>query len=162
TVAAATGGGLAKQDAASRTANWLLQDIKHLFAKAGIEPQEIASSRLTSARLASLVVLAGTGKITGKNAKQCLEAVLAEDKDPQDIARERGWEVISDPAAIAEVLKSVAAGEEALVQELKGGELSEKRRQALTAFLTGKVLAATGGKADPKIAGRLVSELLKG
>ena len=38
---------------------------------------------------------------------------------------------------------------------------NQKRRQTLTAYLTGKVLAATGGRADTKIAGAQIEELIR-
>ena len=103
-----------------------------------------------------------TIKITGKNARQCLEAVIAEDKDPAVIVKERGWEIIMDPAIIATAARAVAESESDVLDELKNSGISEKRRQTLTAFLVGKVLAATGGRADPKIAGNLVNDLISG
>jgi len=160
--AAAGAEGLSKKDAAVRIANWLLHDIKHILSRDGIELHDIASFRVSPARLAGLVVMAGAGKITGKNAKQCLEAVIKEDKDPAQIVKERGWEIITDPAQIAQALKAVAESEADVIGELKGADINEKRRQTLTAFLVGKVLAATGGRADPKVAGNLVNELISG
>jgi aspartyl-tRNA(Asn)/glutamyl-tRNA(Gln) amidotransferase subunit B len=154
--------GLAPNEAAGRIANWLLQDIKHILGREGIEARNIASLKLTPARFASLVALNAGGQVSGKNAKQVLEAVLKEDRDPELIIRERGWELISDPAHIARVVKEVFAAEESAVAELRslpaGG--SEKRRRTLAAFLVGKVLAATGGRADPRIAGLEVDKLL--
>jgi len=160
-VAAAEKGGLSKKDAAARVANWLLQDIKHILGREGIELRGIGGFRLTPARLASLIVMAGAGKISGKNARQCADAVIKEDKDPARIVKERGWELISDPAQIAEAVRAVARDESAAVAELKAG-VNDKRRQTLIAYLTGKVLAATGGRADPKIAGNLINELILG
>ena len=91
-----------------------------------------------------------------------MEAVITEDKDPAQIVKERGWEIITDPAQIAQALKAVAESEADVIGELKGADINEKRRQTLTAFLVGKVLAATGGRADPKVAGNLVNELISG
>ena len=154
--------GLSKKDAAARVANWLLQDIKHILGRDGIELRDIGNFRLTPKRLAGLVVMTSAGKITGKNARQCLEAVIKEDKDPAQIVKEQGWELISDPAKIAEAVKIVAETEAAAVAEIRETGITEKRRQVLTAYLTGKVLAATGGRADPKIAGTLIKELILG
>jgi aspartyl-tRNA(Asn)/glutamyl-tRNA(Gln) amidotransferase subunit B len=91
-----------------------------------------------------------------------LEAVLAEDKDPEVIIKERGWERLSDPAKIAEIVQAVHKAEEAAFAEAReaaaGG--NGKRRQTLTAFLVGKVLAASSGRADPKIAGAQIEALI--
>jgi aspartyl-tRNA(Asn)/glutamyl-tRNA(Gln) amidotransferase subunit B len=154
---------LSKKELAARIANWLLQDIKHILGRENIELRDIGSFRLTPERLAALTVLSAAGSISGKNAKQTLEAVIKEDKDPETIIKERGWELISDPAKIAEAVKAVIAAEQNTVAELRSltGSGNEKRRHTLNAFLIGKVLAATGGRADPKIAGLQLEELIR-
>jgi aspartyl-tRNA(Asn)/glutamyl-tRNA(Gln) amidotransferase subunit B len=158
--AAKAGGALSRQEAAAKIANWLLIDVKHLLGREGIELRDIGSFRLSPRRLARLVTMSAEGKISGKNAKQTLEAVIAEDREPEDIIAEWNWEQITDPEKIAEAVRAVAASEAAAVAEAAGLAPGEKRRQTLTAFLVGKVLAATGGRADPKIAGAQVGELL--
>ncbi|MDR0444256.1 MAG: Asp-tRNA(Asn)/Glu-tRNA(Gln) amidotransferase subunit GatB [Treponema sp.] len=151
---------LSKTEAASRTANWLLQDIKHIMGREGIDVRSIGSFKLTPKRMASLVAMTAAGKITGKNARQTLEAVIAEDKDPAQIVSERGWEILSDPAKIAEAVAAVAKTEETTVAELQTA-IDDKRRKTLTAYLTGKVLAATSGRADPKIVSAQIDELIQ-
>jgi aspartyl-tRNA(Asn)/glutamyl-tRNA(Gln) amidotransferase subunit B len=159
-VAEAEARGLSKKDAAARIANRLLQDVKHILGREGIEPRDIGSFRLGPGRLAALVSMSAAGKISGKNAKQLLEAVIKEDADPEVIAKERGWELISDPAKIAEAVKAVAETETATLTEARTAD--GRRRQTLTAYLVGKVLSATGGRADPKIAAKQVEELIGG
>jgi aspartyl-tRNA(Asn)/glutamyl-tRNA(Gln) amidotransferase subunit B len=99
------------------------------------------------------------GRITGKSAKQTLELVIAEDRDPEDIVREKNWEQLTDPEKIAETARKVVAEESATVNELRN-TANEKRRKTLNAYLVGKVLSATGGRADPKIAGEQLEKLL--
>jgi aspartyl-tRNA(Asn)/glutamyl-tRNA(Gln) amidotransferase subunit B len=164
-VAGAVKRGLPKEDAAGRVVNLLSRDIKHILGREGLEARDLASIKLSPARLASVVVLNARGKVSGKNARQALEAALAEDKDPELIIRERGWDLISDPARIALAVGEVYRTEEPVFAELRNsgekGPLPEKRRQTLTAFLVGKVLAATGGRADPKIAGSQIEALIR-
>jgi aspartyl-tRNA(Asn)/glutamyl-tRNA(Gln) amidotransferase subunit B len=149
---------LAKTEAADRVANWLLQDVKRIMGRDSIDPREIGGFRLSPQRLASLVAMTAAAEISGKIAKQALEAVIAEDKDPAAIVSEKGWGLISDPAKIAEAVQAVAQAEAAAVAEAQTAD--GKRRQTLSAFLVGKVLAATGGRADPKIAREQVERLL--
>jgi aspartyl-tRNA(Asn)/glutamyl-tRNA(Gln) amidotransferase subunit B len=164
-VAAAVERGLSRKDAAERIVKWLLGDVKHILGREGIETRNIASFKLGPARLASLVALNAGGKVSGKNARQALEAALDEDKDPELVIRERGWELISDPAQIALAVQEVYNAEEQVFAVLRAsgenGGLPAKRRQTLTAFLVGKVLAATGGRADPKIAGTQIEALIR-
>jgi aspartyl-tRNA(Asn)/glutamyl-tRNA(Gln) amidotransferase subunit B len=162
--AVAVGAGLAKGDASGRIANWLLGDIRHILGREGMALSAIASFSLNPRRLASLVAMTASGKISGKTAKQTAEAVIREDKDPDLIVREKGWEQLCDPALIARAAQAAFAAEADTVHELRllaSGGPKEKRRRALTAYLVGKVLAATGGRADPKIAGEEVASLLR-
>jgi aspartyl-tRNA(Asn)/glutamyl-tRNA(Gln) amidotransferase subunit B len=156
--------GLSGKDAAGRIANWLLQDIKHILVREGLELRNIHSFKLDPRRLAALTVMSLQGQVSGKNAKQALEVMVKEDRDPEIIIREQGWERLSDPVKIAEAVQAVYQAEAAVFEEIRAAGAGEngggKRRQTLTAFLVGKVLAATGGRADPEIAGTQIEALL--
>jgi aspartyl-tRNA(Asn)/glutamyl-tRNA(Gln) amidotransferase subunit B len=150
------------EDAANRIVNFLLIDIKHILRRDGISPAEFGSFRLTPLRLASLAALIAGGTVSGKNGRQTLDAVLAEDRDPAAIVRDRGWELLADPAKIAEVVMAVAESEAPSVAEAREAAAAgnAKRTGALTAYLVGKALASTGGRADPKLVKTQVEQLL--
>ncbi|GHT76193.1 aspartyl/glutamyl-tRNA(Asn/Gln) amidotransferase subunit B [Endomicrobiia bacterium] len=156
--------GLPHRDAVGRVTNWLLSDIKHILHRDGISTAELGSFKLTPKRLTSLLVLIAKGAVSGKNGKQTMEAVITEDKDPEAIIKERGWEQITDPAKIAEVVQSVYAAEAASFTELRDATTQDntKRVRTLTTYLVGKVLAATGGRADPKVVGEQIRGLIQG
>jgi aspartyl-tRNA(Asn)/glutamyl-tRNA(Gln) amidotransferase subunit B len=168
-VALAEKQGLETKDAAGRIANLLLTDIKHILHRDGLSPTQLklapspdGAFKLYPDRLASLVALMAKGVVSGKNGKQILALVLEEDKDPQVIVRERGWEILSDPAKIAEAVRTVEAAESNALAEAReaSAEGNAKRIGTLSAYLVGKVLAATGGRADPKIAGQQIAALI--
>jgi aspartyl-tRNA(Asn)/glutamyl-tRNA(Gln) amidotransferase subunit B len=148
--------GLKKHDAVGRITHWLLSDIRHILNREGIA---IGSLKLNPRRLASLAALTASGRLSGKNAKQALEAVIAEDRDPEEIVRDRGWERLSDPAQIARVVQAVHQAEALVFAEIRAA--NPKRRRTLTAYLVGKVLERTGGRADPGIAGLQIEALIK-
>jgi aspartyl-tRNA(Asn)/glutamyl-tRNA(Gln) amidotransferase subunit B len=165
-VKAAAGPGLEKKDAAAKIANWILTDIRRILSRENIALRDIGSFRLGPRRLASLVSLAARGEVSGRNARQCVEEVLKEDRDPEIIIRERGWEQLSDPAAIAQAVKAAVEAEGDTLAELRAIAAGEKdappkRRQTLTAYLVGRVLAATGGRADPQIVRSQVEALVE-
>jgi aspartyl-tRNA(Asn)/glutamyl-tRNA(Gln) amidotransferase subunit B len=159
-VAAASGtAALSTKEAAARIAKWFLTDIKHILHRDGLSG--IGAFALSPARLAAITVMQAEGRLSGKLAKQTLELAAAEDRDPEAIVREHNWEQITDPARSAEAARRVIAGENATAGELRSlGEENEKRRKTLFAYLVGKVLAATEGRADPKIAGEQLNALL--
>jgi aspartyl-tRNA(Asn)/glutamyl-tRNA(Gln) amidotransferase subunit B len=156
--------GLPREDAAGRIGNWLLSDIRHYLGRKGLGAADVRSLPLNPRRLASLAVMAARGRISGKIAKDTLGAVIAEDRDPEAIIRERDWEQLTDPARIAEAVEAVYRREPAVFEQARtaGEGGSSRRRHTLTAYLVGKVLAATGGRADPKIAGKQVEERIAG
>jgi aspartyl-tRNA(Asn)/glutamyl-tRNA(Gln) amidotransferase subunit B len=162
--AEAAGQGLDKKQAAVRIANIILQDIKHILLKQGTPLSGLRSFAFGPKRLARLAFMVETGKVSLKNAKQALEISAAENREPEDIIREKGWELITDPAVIAEAVKKVYAEEGNVFAEIKAARSggNAKRGKTLTAFLAGKVLEATGGRADPKIAGEQIETLLRG
>jgi aspartyl-tRNA(Asn)/glutamyl-tRNA(Gln) amidotransferase subunit B len=155
--------GLEKKDAALRIANRLLSDIKHILSRDKVDPANISSVKLTPRRLAELTVFVAGGKVSNKNAKQALEAVFAEDKDPAALIKERGWEQINDPGVISEAVKQVWAAEAETVASVRAAldAGNQKKLKSLTAYLVGKALAATGGRASPEIAGQQVEALLR-
>jgi aspartyl-tRNA(Asn)/glutamyl-tRNA(Gln) amidotransferase subunit B len=151
--------GLEKADAAGRITHWLLSDIRHILNREGIPGAAIGALKLNPRRLASLAALTASGRVSGKNAKQTLEAVIAEDRDPEEIVRDRGWERLSDPAQIALAVQAVYQAEAPVFAEIRAA--NPKRRRTLTAYLVGKVLEHTGGRADPGIAGSQIETLLR-
>jgi aspartyl-tRNA(Asn)/glutamyl-tRNA(Gln) amidotransferase subunit B len=162
-VEAAAAGGLAKKDAAGRICNWLLGEIKHILYRENIPLGNIGGLSLSPARLASLTLMLAGGLVSGRNAKQALEEAVAGDRDPGELIRERGWELIADPGEIAELVKRVQKTEAGALEEARAAlaEGNARRGRTLTAFLVGKVLAASGGRADPKIAGRQIDDLIR-
>jgi aspartyl-tRNA(Asn)/glutamyl-tRNA(Gln) amidotransferase subunit B len=162
-VAFATEQGLDRKEAAQRIANLLLQDIKHILLRDGIPLSGLASFALNPRHLADLAVMVCKGKVSLKNAKQALEISISSGKAPDNIIREYGWELITDEKAIAEAVKAVYAAEEKLFSEVRAARSggNAKRGRILAAFLVGKVLDATGGRADPRIAGKQIEDLIR-
>ncbi|MDR2247220.1 MAG: Asp-tRNA(Asn)/Glu-tRNA(Gln) amidotransferase subunit GatB [Treponema sp.] len=159
-VAEAVARGLEKKDAASRIRCRLMSDLRHILSREGLPPSAIASLKITPRRLASLVVLSAQGKISGRNARQALEAVAAEDRDPEDLIRERGWDLLTDPEQIAEAVRGVYYDNGHLFEEAREAG-SPNRRRTLTAYLVGQVLERTAGRADPGVAGELVKRRIE-
>ena len=149
-VSAAVSEGLKVNDAAGRIANYLLTDILRILHREGLSPQSLDSFPLTPRRLAKITSAVSHGSLSTKNAREALEICAAENRDPEEIIREHCWELLSDPEAIAAVLREVCAEEAEVLAEASTTD-NPKRRQTLSAYLAGKVLKKTGGCADPKI-----------
>ncbi|MDR1787215.1 MAG: Asp-tRNA(Asn)/Glu-tRNA(Gln) amidotransferase subunit GatB [Treponema sp.] len=172
-VEAARASGLDRGEAAARIANWLLLDCRHIMHREGIPLDALTGARLPAERLAALAGLLARGEVSGKNARQALEEALLGKGDPERIIRERGWSILKDPAAIARTAAGVYEAEKAVFDEARAlaasaagagseAQAAQKRAKSLRAYLVGKVLAASGGRADPALAGAEVARLLEG
>jgi aspartyl-tRNA(Asn)/glutamyl-tRNA(Gln) amidotransferase subunit B len=155
--------GFDTQDGAGRIANWLLTDIKHILGREGIALSHIGSFRLSPRRLATLVVMVARGQVSMKNGKQAMERVITEDRDPAELIREAGWEQLSDPVQIGKAVEAVYAAEAAVFAQTRAARAAgnQKRQRTLTAYLVGRVLEQTGGRADPTIAGAQIESLVQ-
>ncbi|MHB9294066.1 putative aspartyl-tRNA(Asn)/glutamyl-tRNA(Gln) amidotransferase subunit B [Hollandina sp. SP2] len=155
--------GFDTQDGAGRIANWLLTDIKHILSREGIALSNIRAFPLSPGRLATLVVMVARGQVSMKNGKQAMDRVIAEDRDPADLIREAGWEQLSDPAQIGKAVEAVYAAEAAVFAQTQAARAggNRKRQRTLTAYLVGRVLEQTRGRADPKIAGAQIESFLQ-
>ncbi len=126
---------------------WLMGDVQKLLNRSGAR---LSDSPLTPDRFAQLLTLLDAGRIHGKIAKQTLEAVFSDDADPQEIIVARGWEQITDPAAIATIVDTVLGDNPQAVAQLRAGDARPK------GFLVGRIMQATSGRAEP----RLVQDIL--
>jgi aspartyl-tRNA(Asn)/glutamyl-tRNA(Gln) amidotransferase subunit B len=152
-VTVAVAHGLGKNDAAARLIAWISSDLRRIMNRDGFSPARMGSFPCSPERLARLVVLVELNRISAKNAKQTLEILLAEDADPETVIKEKGWDLITDPAAIDQAVARVCSEEASTVAEVQAAKESGdgKRCATLAAYLVGKVLKATDGRADPAL-----------
>ncbi len=130
---------------------WLMGDVqKHLHRTAGA----LSQSPLSPRRLGQLLQLLDSGRIHGKLAKQTLETVFSDDKDPEAIIAERGWEQIADPDAIGKIVDGVLAQQAPAVAQIRSGDNRPR------GYLVGQVMRATSGRADPRLVQVVLRERL--
>jgi len=132
-------------------ASWLMGDVQKILNRAGVA---LSESPLTAVRLSALLSLLDQGKIHGKLAKQTLQVVFDENKEPAQIISERGWEQISDPDELGRIVAKVLEENEAAVEQIRGGDAKPK------GFLVGQIMKATNGRADPAVVQSILSQKL--
>jgi len=125
----------------------VLNHVEHNLAVEGAD-------RLDPAAFAELVGMETSGALTATQAKQVLADMVATGGNPADIAAERGFEAM-DTGALDVAVDAVIAEFPDDWAALRGAD-DPKKRKKLVGFFTGKVMAATQGKAD----GRAVGEAL--
>ena len=77
-------------------------------------------------------------------------------RPPKEIVKERGLAQITDEAELAGIVARVLAASAAQVEQYRSG------REAIFGYLVGQVMKATGGRANPELANRLLKEALHG
>jgi aspartyl-tRNA(Asn)/glutamyl-tRNA(Gln) amidotransferase subunit B len=129
-------------------ANWVMGDLMGALKAAG---REITEAPVTAERLGELIRLIGSGRISGKLAKDIFEKMFSGgEAAPAIIARE-GLQQISDASALETIIGEVLAQSPKQVEQYKSG------KTAVIGFLVGQVMKASRGQANPA----MVSELLK-
>ena len=116
----------------------------------------IAELPLKPEQLAEMVQLIEAGTISGKIAKDLLPELLEKGGSVKAIVESRGLGMISDPAAIAAIVAELLAAHPEEVEAFRGGKTK------LQGFFVWQLMKRTGGRADPKLANRILSEQLKG
>lgn len=101
--------------------------------------------------------LLSANKLSSTNAKQLIADILMLDSLPADIAAfasDKGYIQESDEGAIAAIVAEVLAANTKAAEDVKNGEMKA------IGFLTGQVMKASQGKANPALATQLIKKQL--
>ena len=128
--------------------NWVMGSV---LAALKAENKTIEEFPVPPERLAELLRVIDSGVISGKIAKTVFGEMVSSGNAPETIIQRKGLVQITDPDAIAEVVKQVLADNAKEVSDYKAGKTK------LFGFFVGQVMKATRGKANPK----KVNEILK-
>jgi aspartyl-tRNA(Asn)/glutamyl-tRNA(Gln) amidotransferase subunit B len=130
---------------------WMSSDVRKMINRFNIPIQE---SPLTPERFSSLLAMLSAKRIHGKIAKQVLESVFEENKDPETIIKEKGWEQITDEDAIGAIIEKIIEQHASIVETIKNGDTKP------LGFLMGQIMKATSGRAEPQVTQRLLHQKL--
>ncbi len=125
-----------------KVANWIINNLLGLLNEKSVEIKE---SPVTPEKLAEILNLIEAGTVSNTQAKDLFTALWdAPEKDPAALAKKMGFEP-ADTGAIDSLIDEVIAANPDKVAEIQGGN------EKLLNFLTGQVMKASKGKANPKI-----------
>ncbi|MBC9206693.1 Asp-tRNA(Asn)/Glu-tRNA(Gln) amidotransferase subunit GatB [Roseomonas aerophila] len=129
-------------------ANWLTGDF---FAGLNRTGHSIGDSPVSAAHLGELLDLIKDNTLSGKLAKEVLEAMFETGKAPSVLVEERGLKQVTDTGAIEAIIDEVMAKNADKVAEYRSG------KDKLFGFFVGQTMKAMQGKGNPT----LVNDLLK-
>lgn len=135
-------------------ANWMMGAIKSYLNERAITIDDFP---IPPASIARCIALVDEGKISNTVAAQNIFPLLLEtpDEDPMQIATENNWIQESDSDALLELVHEAIAKYPDKVTEYKNG------KKGLLGLFMGEVMKLSRGKADPKVASKLVQEELE-
>jgi aspartyl-tRNA(Asn)/glutamyl-tRNA(Gln) amidotransferase subunit B len=140
---------------AKAIANWVMGDLFRILKERKLDEKlYISHWPVVPENLAALVGLIDQGSISGKIAKSLFDEMLATGRPPQEIAKEKGLEQVSDSASIEKAIDEVLAAHAKQVTEYRGGN------EKVFGFLVGQIMKATQGKANPQKANEILKQKL--
>ncbi len=119
-----------------------------------LKGKEIKDVLITPENFAELTLFIYKKEISSKIAKKLLSEMYQTGGDPSQIIEEKGWSQIKGSEDIKKIVLEVVEENKEAVSDYKSG-----KEEALQ-FLTGKVMAKTKGRAEPKEAQRMIKELI--
>jgi len=162
--------GLPQQDAAVLTAGRAVADYYEGVVHAGAEAKAAANwvmgevladakdhaegLRVPPGSLAQLIGLVKGGTLSHQAGKRVFSELANRGGDPRTIAEALGVIQVADPTAVAGWVADVLGAHPTEAARYKTGETK------LMAFFVGQVMKASKGKADPKLAQRVLEERL--
>jgi aspartyl-tRNA(Asn)/glutamyl-tRNA(Gln) amidotransferase subunit B len=136
---------------AEQLAFWIAGDVRKQLNRRG---ETLDGCVLTPPRLASLLEMIASSRIHGKIAKQVLARIFDEDKNPEQIIAEQGWEQIRDCSELEPLVGRVIEENPKAVQQIRDGDARP------FGFLVGQVMKATSGRAEPVTVQTILEEQL--
>ncbi len=163
--------GLSAYDAAVLTGSRALADYYEAVVAAGADPEEAATwvmgpvladakegtgaPRVRAERLAALIEAVRDGTLSPLAGKKIFAVIARRDEHPREAAARLGLVQVRDASAVAVWVDQVLAAHPDAVRRVRGGE------SKVMGFLMGEIMKASGGRADPREAQRLLGERLR-
>ncbi|MDQ6942899.1 MAG: Asp-tRNA(Asn)/Glu-tRNA(Gln) amidotransferase subunit GatB [Candidatus Eremiobacteraeota bacterium] len=130
---------------------FVLGDLSRLANESGTH---VAHGKVTPDALGELVGLTQSNAINSKAAKQVLETLWNEGGSAKAVVEREGLAQVSDRGAVEAIVDEVLAANPKVVADYKAGKTN------VFGFLTGAVMKASRGKANPTLAQELLKEKL--
>jgi aspartyl-tRNA(Asn)/glutamyl-tRNA(Gln) amidotransferase subunit B len=134
-------------------ANTVMGELAGLLNRDGLE---IGDSRIDAHSLAALLRRVADDTISGKIAKDVLEAMWLQGQTADAIIEARGLRQITDESAIENAIDAVMAANPSQLAAYRSG------KDKLFGFFVGQVMKATSGKANPARLNELLKKKLGG
>ncbi len=134
--------------------NWIMTELLRLMDEEEVE--EVRDLKIKPEHFKELFQLMDEGKITRNMAKDVFREVFRSGKNPSEVVKEKGLEVVTDEAEIERILRGAMEKNPKAVEQYRSG------KKGVIGWFIGQVMRATKGKADPKVVQKIAEKLLGG
>lgn len=131
--------------------NWLMVEIPPLLKEKELTMETLP---ITPAQLGALLRLVKNSRISGTIGKKVLEEMFNTGKNPEDIVKEQGLAQMSDTQELEGIIEKIVLENPKSVEDIKAGN------EKAYGFLTGQVMKATKGQANPQVANKIIREVV--
>ncbi|UCB57520.1 MAG: Asp-tRNA(Asn)/Glu-tRNA(Gln) amidotransferase subunit GatB [Candidatus Omnitrophota bacterium] len=132
--------------------NWIMTELLAHLNKRNID---IRYLELKPKSFVSILEMMDEGSISGKLAKEILPEALESKKEPRDIVKEKGLVQVTDTKEIETIVERVIKE-----NPKAAGDYYQGKTSAFT-FLVGQIMRVSRGKANPKVANKILKEQLE-
>ena len=136
-----------------RCANWMANELLGRLKELN---KDIEHSPISPDAFGKLMDRMGDNTISGKIAKDVLDAMMESGKDADTIIEEKGLKQVTDTGSIDAMIQEIIDANQGQVEAYRGG------KDKLFGFFVGQVMKASKGKANPAVVNQRLKELLKG
>ncbi len=141
-----------KTSDAKLSANWITGELS---ARLNREETEIENANVDAESFALLLARIKDNTISGKIAKDVLDAMWNGEGSADEIIENKGLKQITDTGAIEAYVDEVIANNPAQFEELKGG------KDKMMGFFVGQIMKMSKGKANPAQVNELIRKKMK-
>ena len=136
---------------AKLAANWVVGSLAAMLNK---DNTDIANSPVSAEALGALLNRIADNTISGKIAKEVVEAMWLGEGSADEIIESRGLKQITDTGAIEAIIDEIIAANPEQVEQFRAG------KDKVLGFFVGQVMKASKGKANPGQVNQLLKQKL--
>ena len=133
------------------SANWMLTEVLRVLKDKNIDINEF---NVSPNNIGKLIKLIKSNVISSKIAKEVFEILLVEDKDPEEIVKEKKLVQITDNNEIEKIVEQVILENTQSVEDYKAGKSNALK------YLVGQAMKLSKGKANPQMINKIILEKL--
>ncbi len=137
---------------AKKAANWILSEVMREIKD---DDSGIRGCPIKPEKLAELISLIESGKISGKIAKEVFVDMYATGDGAKKIVEEKGLVQMSDSSELEGIVDEVISANAKQLEQYRSG------KTAVLGFFVGQVMKATKGKANPEMVNKILRKRLK-